>query len=173
MTETQGRKVEARILPLFRGLFCFLEGPRFSLDRDHRIQPRISRKGFLAKGANCSARGSGHPARDLFVKLSPRLARESWAGCPCHGPEFHGDIRHLATGALSPYRKSPPAQRVGTAALLATGQSFTVTSDIRQPGPVALQKKPARPACRASGPACHGPEFHGDIRHSATGPVAL
>jgi len=27
--------------------------------------------------------------------------------------------------------------------------------------------------CRASGPACHRPEFHGDIRHSATEPVAL
>jgi len=63
------------------------------------------------------------------------------SGPACHRPGVHGHIRHSATGPRSPYRKAGCTQRVGQAALLATGQSFTDTSDIRQPGPVALLEK--------------------------------
>gem|GEM_PF-7037840 len=88
-----------------------------------------------------------HSATGALSPLQEKPARPVCraSGPACHGPEFHGHIRRSATGGRSPYRKSPPNQRVGQAALLATGRSFTVTSGVWQPGPVALTGK-ARPA---------------------------
>ena len=82
------------------------------------------------------------------------------SGPVCRGPGVRGDIRHLATG--------PVALQLSTSHLPPFVIFLAGSCDL---GRARISDPPKSPL--KSGPACCGPGVRDDIRHLATGPVAL